>query len=169
MTVAQLQSALRDLGRLLDAAELGNRTAVSDLIAFAPQLTKFGGLKLKDFGDLLDRLDLSGTVAPKPQRARAGKTKACAPDPVALAAEAHELYGRAADRSLPDERFFALFQALDTLTKEGLLTVAGRIEMHPAKSVTKSKLLEAICSRIEDRRGATMRRNMLDRPPAPAG
>jgi enamine deaminase RidA (YjgF/YER057c/UK114 family) len=166
MTVADFQQVLQNLARTLDAAG-ANRTTVGELTGFADQLARHRDLKLKALGDLIARPDPVGPVGPKPVRPTPAKGSAVSPE--AVAAEAARLYSRAADPTVPDEQYAALAEQLGQLTGPGLKTVAAAIELKfAARDKKVEQMRAAIVSRIEDRRGASIRAKLLN-PPPPAG
>jgi len=50
------------------------------------------------------------------------------------------------------------------LKKDDLVKVADAIELFGMKSRTKNEIIEAITNRILDRKGAAIRRQLIDRP-----
>lgn len=164
MTVAQLQQVITDLARLLESAGL-TRTAFTEVTTFTEKLDKFRDLKLSTFADLLDRLSLDGAVTAKTGGSTGRKSgSGPAVDVDAVVAEAGRLYDHASDPGIPGEQFHALVDQLDRMGKADLQRVAERIGMKVPKSITVPKLKDAVYGRIEGRRGASIRRQLLDRP-----
>ena len=167
MTVADLQRLLTDLARVLETAG-ASRTPSAEVTALAGHLEKFRDLRLKAFGDLLDRVSLDGAAAPRPSTG-GGRRPAAGPTvdagPVALAAK--DLYDKAADPAVTDQTVTDLFARLDALGKDGLVQVATAISLKGMTSKNKGEVKAAICNRIEERRGKRIRSQLVDRPPTP--
>ena len=167
MTVAELKTVLTDLTRLLATAGV-KQSSVTEFTAFANALDRFGEQDLKSFTDLLSRVSLDGTVAPKPGRAKA-KTGATAAQPAtdltALAARVKDVYDRAAEEWVTGPLVDELCAKLDArdVSKDALAQVAAGIELKVKSRDANKKIIDAIRSRIKDRSGATTRRQLVER------
>jgi hypothetical protein len=171
MNVANLQRHLADLKTLLE--ESGVKGAVlTDLGAIVEALKPFQSHPLKDFADFLVRAEAFSrgevpVTPPKGQRAvkpSTTKAKEAAPDVSSLTHEAKRLWDQAAEPSVTVEMIESLAGRLAKLSKPGLETVAGALELKLAKSASKPAILQAIKSRILDRKGSHQRAQLLDRP-----
>ncbi|WP_439623169.1 hypothetical protein [Gemmata sp.] len=143
----------------------GAKTSANELRAFADGLEKFKDQTLTGFTKLLERLSETGEVAPKGGRTKQpAAPKAPPADPGTVAAEAKRLYEHAA-QGIDESDLVALKSQLGILTAAGLKVVAAALNFTPTgKESTKPKLTDAIVRKIEKREGATIRRNVINRP-----
>ena len=165
MTVADLQSTLRELGRLLDAAGVAKGRSGA-LTAFADGLEKYRGQTLAAFTGLLERLDPDGAVRPKGKAG--GAARAATADVGAVAREARFIYDHAANTDISEDRLGRLVATMEKLKKPELIQVAEAIELAGMAAKTMPVTRDAIRRRLEERIGSTIRRQ-LDRPAAAAG
>ncbi len=164
MTVADLQRVLQQVGRMVEAAG-AKAGASAELDGFAAALDRFKERPLKGFAELVGRMDESGAVAPKSGKTKAAPARVPAADPQALAGEVRLLYDRAADPATTEAEVTALSERLGGLTIPGLKQVAAAIGFTvPSKLKTKVDIVGGIRHRIMDRRGASIRSQLGDRP-----
>jgi hypothetical protein len=156
VTVQELRETLTRLVGLLDAA--GAKAATTrDLTEFVESTAPFGDLTLKAFVKLAE----AGRMPPPPKSQAAGKTKA---DPSAVLSEVRDLYERAADPTVTEDQVRAACGRLSALAKDALVRLADGIELLGMKAKKKDDIVAAITSRLLDRKGAAIRRQLIDRP-----
>lgn len=158
MKIADLQQTLHDLCRLLrSAGTTGSK--VDELAAFADGLDTCREQTLKAFITNLSR-PAGGGPAPRSGRRQAAPGS----DPDAVASAAKSLYERAAG-GIDESELIGLRDQLTGLKKDGLKVVAAALDYRPtAKENTNPKLIAALCALIEKRAGASIRRNLINRP-----
>ncbi len=165
MTVGDLQVTLGHLGRLFDAAGMAH-SKLEEFSRFADGLEKFRGLSLTAFAELLGRMTESGELPQKVPHGR-GTAKKTSVDVPKVMAEAEQLY-RQAPYGIHEDEVRALGERMAGLSKDDLGVVASALEFKPtSKESTKPKLIAALCTKIEKRAGASIRRGLLNRPAEP--
>jgi hypothetical protein len=163
MTVQDLRETLTQLVALLQAADAKAATT-RGLTEFVAETASFGDLTLKAFVKLAE----AGRSPAAPKAKSPTKAKA---DPAALTAEVTDLYARAADSAVTEDLIRAACGRLATLAKDALVRVADGIELSGMKAKKKDDIVAAITNRLLDRKGAAIRRGLIDRPAdaAPVG
>lgn len=156
MNVNQLRDTLSQLTTLLRAA--GARQSTLDgLTEFVEATAPFGDLTVKAFVKLAE----VGRSPPPPKSPPSAKARA---DPTALAAEVKDLYERAADPAVTEQQVRAACARLSALAKDALVRLADGIELFGMKAKKKDDIVAAITNRLLDRKGAAIRRQLIDRP-----
>jgi hypothetical protein len=156
MTVQELRETLTQLVGLLQAADAKAATT-RGLTEFIEATGPFGDLSLKAFVKLAE----AGRTPLPPRPGPGGKGRT---DPAELAADVKSLYDRAADPTVTEDQVRAACAKLGGLTKEALVRLADSIELFGMKSKTKGGVVADITHRVLDRKGAAIRRQLIDRP-----
>jgi hypothetical protein len=165
MIVGDLQQHLTHMCAWLLAAGIkGNPQP--DLKAIIDGLTPFREYKLTDFAAFLIKAETyvrTGELPVKgsPRRA-ARQPKAPPEDASQLGQEALHLYQQAADAAVTREHIDAFVGRIGKLTKDGLLNIAGALEIKLPKSATKGKILDKIQKRILDRKAIFQRTGLIN-------
>ena len=158
MTVQDLRETLTQLVRLLEAADAKKGT-VTGLNEFIEATSGFGDLNLKAFVKLAE---VGRTPpAPRPPAPRRGGAKV---DPAAVMAEVRALYERAAEPNVTEEQVRAACDRLGGLTKGKLVELADSIGLVGMNAKKKDEIVAGITNRVVDRKGAAIRRQLIDRP-----
>lgn len=160
MTVDDLRATLTSLVRLLEAAD-GKAGTIKALTEFIESTAGFGELNLKAFVKLAE----VGRTPPTPKAASPQKRTATA-DPEKLASEVKDLYERVADPQVTEEQVRELCGRLDPLNKDSLARLAEGIGLYGMKSKKKADIIAEITNRLLERKGAAIRRGLIDRPVA---
>ncbi|MDB5307176.1 MAG: hypothetical protein JWO38_1378 [Gemmataceae bacterium] len=160
MTVQELRETLTRLVGLLQATDAKAATT-RGLSEFVEATAPFGDLSLKAFVKLAE----AGRTPPTPKPGPAGKSKL---DPAAVAAEVKNLYDRAADPAVTEEQMRLSCGKLGSLTKEALVRLAESIQLYGMKTKNKGDIVADITHQLVDRKGAAIRRQLMDRPSPPA-
>ncbi len=171
MNVSDLQQILAALGPLLEPFGVKG-TSLADLKTIRDGLAPFSQLSLKDFASFLGRAHAysRGEVPIKPPRgggSGAKPTARTAVDVSAIAMEVRGLYDRASDPATTVEMIEEKTAQLNQLNKESLVIVADAIELRGMKAKKKDDIAAAIRQRIRERKGATQRAGLIDRPSPP--
>jgi hypothetical protein len=167
MNVGDLQQHLVHMSSWLAAAGVKG-TPQPDLKAMVEGLTPFRDHSLKDFAAFLIKAETfvrTGELPVKGGARRSAsprKPKAPPPDAAQLSQEALHLYQQAADSAVTKEHIDLLLGRVGQLTKDGLLGIAGALEIKLAKSATKSKILQEIQKRIFDRKAIYQRAGLIN-------
>lgn len=165
MTVGDLRQHLAALGRLLEAS--GAKSVGSELQTVGDKLAPFQNVSLVAFSDFLVRAEAFSRgevpiVVPRPAQRGPGKQPSPGIEP--LAREAEDIYERSATPDVTVEQIESFLARLAPLAKSGLITIAERIGLKGMGSKTKPDIQAAIRRRIQDRKGASIRATMGDRP-----
>jgi hypothetical protein len=156
MTVQDLRDTLTQLVGLLQAADAKAATT-RGLTEFVAETASFGDLTLKAFVKLAE----AGRPPAAPKAKSPTKAKA---DPAALAAEVTDMYERAANPAVTEDLIRTACGRLGALTKDPLVRLADGIELFGMKAKKKDDIVAAITERLLDRKGAAIRRGLIDRP-----
>jgi hypothetical protein len=158
MTVADLQSYFADLARFVGKS--GGKTLAADLDAVQACLTPFAGMTLANFAAFL-----AGKEPPPAGRRKlsgGGGRRVPAPDAAEVAAKMRQLYDSITD---PGTTWAAVEEGLgllQKLKKDDLVQVAEVMEIHGMSRKTKPQIIEAIRQRMDSRKGAQQRADMVN-------
>lgn len=158
MTVREFRETLAQLVRLLEAAD-AKKATVTGLAEFIEATTTFGDLTLKAFVKLAEAGRTPAAPKPSPTR----KPRATA-DAAGIAAEVKDLYDRAGEAGVTEEQIRAACGRLAPVDKDSLVALANEIGLVGMKSRTKPQIVAGITERLLDRKGAAIRRQLIDRP-----
>jgi hypothetical protein len=162
VTIDQLRETLRQLNRLLEAADAKKATTVG-LTEFIEATAPFGELSIKAFVTLAEagRTPPSDRTSVSPRRGATTKTKV---DFTVLAGVLKNLYDRAAEPDVNEEQIRTACAQLGALTKGQLVQIAEGVGLAGMKSKKKDELVAEITRRLIERKGAAIRRQLVDRP-----
>jgi hypothetical protein len=167
MNVGDLQQHLSHMSSWLAAAGVKG-TPQPDLKAMVEGLTPFREHSLKDFAAFLIKAETFVRTGELPVKGGARRSasprqpKAPPPDAAQLSQEALRLYEQAADSAVTKEHIDLLLGRIGKMTKDGLLAIAGALEIKLPKSVTKPKVLQEIQKRIFDRKAIYQRAGLIN-------
>jgi hypothetical protein len=166
--VADIQQTLRSLGHLLEAAGAA-RSKVDEVVGFADGLEAFRDQSVGGFLAQLGRLADGGETVRTPARGGRSPARLVTPavDPADVRDETRRLYDQAPN-GINESDLIALRGRLGGLKKDDLKSVAAVLGFRPTgKENTNPKLVDAICTLIEKRAGASIRRNLINRTEQP--
>lgn len=154
MTVHQLREMLASLRPVFESA--GASKVSTDLAAFTTGLNEFDGkLTLTAFL----KLAKDGQKPPKPP-----------PSPKLsvdeLAAELSSIHDRPRDPMVTPDVIEATIQKIKPLSKPDVTKVAAAIGLTAVAKLTKDKILEAIRTRVAERRDAALKNDMIGGRPS---
>jgi hypothetical protein len=145
------------LVKLLEASD-AKASTTRGLSEFVELTGGFDNESLKAFVKLAEVGRNPPTAVPKTK----GKTKVG--DPEAIAAEVKDLYERAAEPAVTEERMREACDKLGGLSKDGLVRLADAIGLFGMKSKKKDGIVLEITNRLLDRKGAVIRKELINRP-----
>lgn len=160
MTVNQLDTVLRRLADLMEAAE-GRLSGVKDVRDLADRLKPFAGLSLREFADFLvkaeaySRGDLE-SVFGKPKPARTGRAAKLPPDPDRVPEAIAQLkthYDRALDPAVTADSVNAAVDPLKAFTLPELKQIASGCGFQQ-KFTKKDDILSALKKWVLQRKGS---------------
>jgi hypothetical protein len=160
VTVQDLRDTLTRLVELLQAADAKPATT-RGLTEFVERTAGFRELSLKAFVNLAEAGWTPSTVKVPSGKRTSGRTGA---DPAVVAAEVKDLYERAADLSVTEDQVRTACGRLAALSKDSLVHLADDIGLHGMKAKKKGDIVAGITNRVLDRKGAAIRRQLIDRP-----
>jgi hypothetical protein len=158
MTVKELNETLTQLVALLQAANAKSAT-ITGLNEFIISTQTFGDLNLKAFVKLAETGRTPAATA-SPTRSLGKQTV----DTNALAADIVNLYQRAGEPAVTEEQIRTAGGRLTSLKKDGLLKLAEAIGLLGMKSKTVKEIAAVITNRLLDRKGASIRGQLIARP-----
>lgn len=158
MTVSDLRNTLTHLLGLLGTAD-AKPAKLRDLSEFIELTAEFDGLTLKAFL----KLAVAGQCPPttRPTTIKGSGTSRA---PSALAAEVKDLFERASDPSVTEEQCRTTCGMLGKLTKPLLAELAESISVYGMLRKNKAEIITAITNQLLDRKGAAIRRTLINRP-----
>jgi hypothetical protein len=166
VTVRELRETLTRLTGLLQAADAKAAT-VKGLTEFVESITAFDDLSLKEFAKLAEAARAPADAKPTGGRKSSGaKTTA---DAGAVSQEVTSLYERAAEPAVTEEQIREACGKLGTFKKDALVNLSEGIGLFGMKAKPKDDIISAVTARLLDRKGAAIRRQLIDRPPPSVG
>lgn len=158
MTVSELRNMLTHLHGLLVTAD-AKPVMLRGLYEFIERTAEFDELTLNALLKLAAAGQRQPSTRPAPITSPGPRRS-----PSAIAAEVKDLFERAGDPSVTEEKCRDACELLGTLTKPALAELAESIAVHGMRNKTKTQISAAITNQLLDRKGAAIRRTLINRP-----
>jgi hypothetical protein len=159
MTVNEFNKTLTQLVELLKITK-SNQQTINGLEEFIESTATFGDLTLKAFVKLAET-GRTPKLTTTPQTRNTSKQTV---DATAIVIEIKNLYDHAGESTVTEEQIKSESNRLNSLKKPELVKLADSIELSGMKSKKIGEIISGITNRILDRKGAAVRRQLIDRP-----